>query len=350
MFRSLFVLTLALLLVAGLACDDDDDDNDTPADDDDNDDASPVGTWPDDPKPLNGWLATHPRESSEWSALYRIEIDDVTTYAIPDSGVFEFGDALGPVAWATDMTTLYQFSIGEWREFSMQPPCATGEGTRILKNFLFSEDSGVVHCFSSETLVKWNGSSWSDWREDVAALIDCMPSGECVALLNNEHYVVISSADEEELTFDRALYDLQMQTAQVIYGFASSLNGGSEEFVLVRCENTVCEEDSRGIRVLTTGENPVLARIDNDHMAVSGFQLDTLDLGVFVLAGANELIETNWPYFRWMTFAPGGSGLGISPVENDAGLYLISGLQAARLIEFSNEEHITGFLVAADAY
>ncbi|MDP8223501.1 MAG: hypothetical protein P9L99_09085 [Candidatus Lernaella stagnicola] len=343
-------------MIAGLACDDDNDDNDTPADDDDSDDASPAGTWPDDPKPIVGWVATSRSAENEWGSLWQIADGQAVPVSAPDSSPFFFGDATVNHAWATDMYYLFSYSGNKWGIVAPEPPCAGDDtGFNFLKVELFGFSGAAISCSPTRTVLFWDNVDWKPTCTD-CALYNCLESGACgVGLLNGfrKNLGIQTESAYQPLLTDVSLFpghaSFVLQSEEVAYALTLQ-TADMDWWQLTHCQNGTCRIDDRIEGTIDTRYPTFLVRIDDEHTAYSGYRMGGFGYGVVVLEGYAKLIETDWPCFRWLTFAPGGSGLGIVREEGDWVLYLITGMEITRLMEFPEGEYPTGFLVAADAY
>jgi len=354
MFRSLFVLTLALLLVAGLACDDDDDNN-TPADDD-NDDASPVGTWPDDPKPVVGWFSVISRQTEGWVGLYAIADGIVTPNTFDGLNVFFNGSMSdNGHAFAESVGVLYELRDGDWTPLSAQPPCIGEVGFGMNNLAAFSSTSAFLICDDPATLFEYDGLAWNPIAEfDVpygAYNIDCLDTENCLVW---GQQAIFRLENRTAIPMDFPPGASSLWTAALRgdgVGFALFTFSEGEEKLYRAAENTWTHDTRFGANQLFFGGD--LERIDDRYVALATHP-GGWDEGTFILDGNSTYLETGWGKLV-LRFAPGGGGLGFGIEDNRKWVfYSINGWDLHPLfeMEYKNDGPVFNpfFLLIADAY
>jgi hypothetical protein len=365
------VCLFVFLLFVGLpACDDDDDDqpgdddvspaddddDDDDNDDDDNDDDSaptpePNGSWPDDPGPLVAWFATQPDFSTkDWVGLYKVIEGAVESVPPIGDMVFTYGAAgSADVAWATNHVNLFWLVDGVWEFASSAPECPMYEGSSFRNVAAFFDGRGYVSCRGANQIAVRDEGTWrlltnTVFPEDGACWIDCLRFGRCVVQGGHEIALLDGGQFESTVTPGPHVHRAVYQNDETAY--AILINSTYPEFwSLFTLNNLTWEADPR----FEPNEfnSPALVRINDEYTAFSHLNGPGGD-GTVILDGRDNLIETDWPYFRWMAFAPGGSGIGIDDSAHRA--YLIEGFELTEIFTWDDHtERPSGFLTAADA-
>ncbi len=187
---TLWLLFLAVVLVA---CQNDDDDNNS-ADDDSADDDT-FG-WPDQVEPVVGWVAigtASPPVGSAWVRLYQINENGFKEVETPGDYVFIDGSLpTKDVGWALNnkqgTNDLYRLENGAWTLMDPQPPCPAygSSGPEMSDTFVFADGKGYVVC-QGAYLLAWDSEEWTTHElpkyepgHRGTAAIDCLSWNECV--------------------------------------------------------------------------------------------------------------------------------------------------------------------------